>query len=109
METIDEELYYINSIEFSEYIDNMKVKLRKEDLEYNNMLKEISKIKEKYTNIGAILENDDVTELTKEECEILKKIVLLYYDISDKQEKQIFFLGGKHAYLYFKKIGIIIE
>lgn len=38
---------------------------------------------------------------------MLQKMIDLNMKISDYEEHEILFLGGKIAYIYFKKIGII--
>lgn len=90
-----------------EYIDTAKVKLRREDLKCKKDVQEINNLKEKYPKIRSILEDNEITDLTKDECKILHHILSLYDNIYEKQEEKIFFLGCKQAYFYFKNIGII--
>lgn len=97
----------LNDINIFEYIDTAKVNLREEDFEYKNQLREISKLKENYPKISSFLEENEITEITKEECEILRKILSLYNETGEKEEEKIFLCGCKQAYLYFKSIGII--
>ena len=46
--------------------------------------------------------------LSNDECFALSKLVKIHYDIHSIEEKEIFFLGGKEAYFFFKKIGILV-
>ena len=53
--------------------------------------------------------DEDIIEkgITKEECEALSKVIILYYNLKDIEEKEIYFKGGMDAYFYFKKLGIL--
>lgn len=102
-------LYDINSIEFSELIDTARVKLQNNNYEYKELQNKVTRIKEKYPNLKLLLENNKVMHLNKEECKILQKLLLLYLQIGNYEEREIFFLGARENYFYFKNLGIIKE
>lgn len=51
--------------------------------------------------------DDETLELNKEECKMLQKLNSLYMQMCNFEEREIFFLGAREAYYYFKNIGII--
>ena len=83
-------LYDINSIEFSELIDAARVELM-----------------EMYPNLQLLFEDDKAMNLNEEECKMLQKLVSLYLQMSDYEDRKIFFLGARENYFYFKNLGII--
>ena len=97
-------LYNIDSTELNELIDSARVELKKNNMTYKNLTKEISKIMEEFPNIQSLLENDLVTNLNENECKNLQKISTL---ISNFEEQRIFFLGGRELYFYLKKMNLI--
>lgn len=92
-------LYDIDSIEFSELIDTARVELKNK----------VSEIMEMYPNLQLLFEDDKVMKLNEEECKMLQKLVSLYLQMSDYEDKKIFFLGAREKYFYFKNLGIIKE
>ena len=93
---------------FEEYLDNVRRNLKNNNEEYIELQKEYHKILDENENLIWVLEGDikDRT-LSNYECFALSKLVKIHYDIHSIEEKEIFFLGGKEAYLFFKKIGIL--
>ena len=79
------------------------------NIEYKKLLEEVDNIMESYPNLQQILEDDKEINLTKTDCRMLQKLFNLQLDISQFEEQEIFFLGGKEAYFYFKNIGILKE
>ena len=93
---------------YKEYEDNFKRNLRNNNEEYIELQKEYHKILDENENLIWVLEGDikDRT-LSNDECFALSKLVKIHYDIHSIEEKEIFFLGGKESYFFFKKIGIL--
>ena len=93
---------------FEEYLENIKLNLRKTNEKYKELQKEYHKILDENENLIWVLEGDikDRT-LLNDECFALSKLVKIHYDIHSIEEKEIFFLGGKEAYFFFKKLGIL--
>ncbi|NLC87876.1 MAG: hypothetical protein GX682_03775 [Clostridiaceae bacterium] len=54
-----------------------------------------------------ILEKDKEIILNEIDCKMLQKLVNIYLEMTMYEEREIFFLGGKEAYYYFKNIGIL--
>ena len=106
---VENRLYDTNSIEFSELIDNARIELENNNLEYKKLSKELHEIMDRFPNLQLLLEDDKVMNLNKEECKILQKIVSLYMQMSDYEDRKIFFLGARENYFYFKNLGLIKE
>ena len=60
-----------------------------------------------YPNLQLILEDEETLELNKEECKMLQKLVSIHLQISEYEDRKIFFLGARENYFYFKNLGII--
>jgi len=101
-------LYDMNSIEFSELIDAARVEL-KNNSEYKELQNKVSEIMEEYPNLQLLFEDDKVMNLNANECKILQKLVSLYLQMSDYEDRKIFFLGARENYFYFKNLGLIKE
>lgn len=102
-------LYDINSIEFSELIDTARVELKRNHSEYKELQNKVKKIMESSQNLQLLFEDDRVMSLNEEECKMLQKLVSLHLQMSEYEDRQIFFLGARENYFYFKNIGIIKE
>ena len=93
---------------FEEYLDEVKILLRKKNQKYIKLRKKFHKFLDKNENLVWILEGQtEGRNLSNKECTALAKLVQIYYDMQSIEEKEIFFLGGKEAYFFFKKIGIL--
>ena len=101
-------LYDMNSIEFSELIDAARVEL-KNNSEYKELQNKVSEIMEEYPNLQLLFEDDRVMSLNEEECKMLQKLVSLHLQISEYEDRKIFFLGARENYFYFKNLGLIKE
>ena len=106
---VENRLYDTNSIEFSELIDNARIELENNNLEYKKLSKELHEIMDRFPNLQLLLEDDKVMNLNEEECKMLQKLVSLYLQMSDYEDRKIFFLGARENYFYFKNLGIIKE
>ena len=93
---------------FEGYLDDVKRILRKKNEKYIKLQEKYHKILDENENLVWILEGDiKDRNLSNEECLVLSRLVQIYYDMQSIEEKEIFFLGGKEAYFFFKKIGIL--
>ena len=101
-------LYDMNSIEFSELIDTARIEL-KNNSEYKELQNKVSEIMEEYPNLQLIFEDDKVMNLNEKECKMLQQLVSLYLQMSDFEDRKIFFLGARENYFYFKNLGLIKE
>lgn len=102
-------LYDINSIEFNDLIDTARVELKRNNSEYKELQNKVNKIMESYPNLQLLFEDDRVMSLNEEECKMLQKLVSLHLQISEYEDRKIFFLGARENYFYFKNLGIIKE
>ena len=103
----DIRLYDMNSIEFSELIDSARMELKNNNFDYKELQNKVNEIMEKYTNLQLLFEDDKVMNLNEEECKMLQKLVSLYLQMSNYEDRKIFFLGARENYFYFKNLGII--
>ncbi len=101
-------LYDMNSIEFSELIDTARVEL-KNNSDYNKLQNKVSEIMEMYPNLQLLFEDDKVMNLNEKKCKMLQKLVSFYLQMSDYEDRKIFFLGARENYFYFKNLGLIKE
>lgn len=102
-------LYALELCDFNELISKAKVSLKNKNVEYKKLLDEVKNIMESYPNLQLILEDDKEINLTKFEFKMLQKLFNLQLDIRQIEEQEIFFLGGREAYFYFKNIDILKE
>ena len=100
-------LYDIDSGELNELIDSKRIELRNKNEDYKKLRNQVCEIKEKYPNILSLLEDDEVENLNKEECKNLQKLLSLYSRMMDYEDREIFFLGARENYFYFKNLEIL--
>jgi len=105
----DIKIFDMSSEELYEMIDKVRVTLLKDNSEYKKLKHEVLDIVTECPNLEEIYDTTVTLELTKEECKMLQKMLILKRKISDFEEHEILFLGGKIAYIYFRKIGLIKE
>ncbi len=103
----NEKLYSIDSIELFECIENLKLELKKNNAEYKDLFEKIEKIKDKYSNIRGVLEDEKICEMTLEESKELLKAINLYRDLIRIEQYEIFLLGGGECFEYLKKIDVL--
>ena len=103
----DIKLYDIDSGELCELIDSKRIELRHKNEEYKKLRNQVCEIKEKYPNILALIEDNEVESWDNEECKKLQKLLSLYSRMMDYEDREIFFLGARENYFYFKNLGIL--
>lgn len=91
----------------NEAIEERKVELINNNNNYKKLRKKFDDIMNKYPNLQLILEEDREIILNENECKMLQKLVEIYMDICDLEEKEIFLLGGKEMFFYLKDTGVI--
>ena len=93
---------------FEEYLEDVKRILRRKNQKYIKLQEKYHKILDENENLVWILEGQtENRNLSNKECIALAKLVQIYYNMKSIEEKEIFFLGGKEVYYFFKKIGIL--
>lgn len=105
----ENKLYEIDSTEFNELLDSRKIILKGKNEEYRKLTEEFHKIMNTFPNLQLLLEDNKVMILDEIECKMLQKLVAIYMQILDYEEREIFFLGAKENYFYFKNLGLIKE
>lgn len=94
--------------DFYESVEDLRQYLNKNNKKYKDIKDKIHKIMDRNLNIQKLLD-EVISEdgLTSGECKDLSQIIVLYYNLQDILEKEIYFKGCMDAYYYFKRIGII--
>ena len=100
-------LYDMDSVELYELIDQARVELKKNNIEYKKLSDKLHKIMDKYTNLQLLLEDEKIVELNTEECKQLQKVVSLDMQLRNFEERQIFFLGARENYFYLQNLRLI--
>ena len=86
----------------------MRMYLKNSNLEYKNTQQKLHNILDNNINIQKIFDETDIENgLSKEECKMLSKIIILNYKLQEIEENEIYFKGGMDAYFYFRKLGIL--
>ena len=101
---------WINNIELDEIynlIEVTKEELKNNNLKYKNLKENFYKILNEFPNLQLIFEEQIELNLTKTESKMMQKLVSIYMQISNIEEKEIFILGGKEMYIYLKELGLI--
>ena len=88
-------------------IEVTKEELKNNNLKYKNLKENFYKILNEFPNLQLIFEEQIELNLTKTESKMLQKLVSIYMQISNIEEKEIFILGGKEMYIYLKELGLI--
>ena len=105
----EDKLYEIDSAEFNEFLDRKKALLKNKNKDYRKLTEKFHKIMNDFPNLQLLLEDDKVMILNEQECKMLQKLVSIYMQIWDYEEREIFFLGAKENYFYFKNMDLIKE
>lgn len=93
----------------NEAIEERKNDLLEKSEDYKKLKENFRKIMNEYPKLQLILEKDSNLVLDENECKMLQKLVAIYIQLSDLEEKEIFLLGGKEMYGYLKDVGLIKE
>ena len=100
-------LYDMDSVELYELIDQARVELKKNNIEYKKLSDKLHKIMDKYTNLQLLLEDEKIVELNTKECKKLQEVVSLEMQLRAYEEQQIFFLGARENYFYMQNLRLI--
>ena len=83
--------------------------LKKGERGGKKLTEKVSEIIENNPNILALIEDNEVEHLSKEECLLLQKLIKLNLKMTTYEDREIFFLGARENYFYFKNLGLIKE
>lgn len=97
----------VHSNIFSEYLSSVIAKLRKENKEYREVLKEIDGIYREYPKVMAVFDTDKPSDLSEQECTALIEVLELRAKLCDMQQEAIYFRGCYDSVGYLKKAGIL--
>ena len=103
----DLKLYDIDSAELNELIDSKRIELKHKNLEYKKLSDKVSEIMKNYPNVLALIEDDEINNLNEEECKMLQKLIKFNMKMITYEDREIFFLGARENYYYFKKLNLI--
>lgn len=94
--------------DFYESIEDIRQYLNKNNKKYKEIKNKMHKIMDRNLNIQKLLDESHLENgLSAGECTDLSQVIVLYKNLQDILEKEIYFKGGMDSYYYFKKIGII--
>lgn len=94
--------------DFYESIEDIRQYLMKYNKNYIDIKEKIHKIMDRNLNIQKLLDEIHLEDvLSAVECKDLSRVIVLYNNLQDILEKEIYFKGGMDAYYYFKRIGVI--
>lgn len=96
------------SEDFYESIEDIRKYLNKHNKNYKNIKDKIHKIMDRNLNIQKLLDETYLEDgLSAGECKDLSQVIVLYNNLQNILEKEIYFKGSMDSYYYFKKIGVI--
>ena len=96
------------SDDFYESIEDIRQYLNQNNKKYKDIKEKLHKIMDKNLNIQKLLDETYLENgLSAGECKDLSQVIVLYNNLQDILEKEIYFKGSMDSYYYFKKIGVI--
>lgn len=96
------------SEDFYESIEDIMKYLNKHIKNHKNIKNKIHKIMDRKLNIQKLLDETYLEDgLSAGECKDLSQVIVLYNNLQNILEKEIYFKGSMDSYYYFKKIGVI--
>ena len=105
--SFEDSFYDYSKDNFYEYFSRIQYMLQTTDLEYKENLLEKNKLMESNPKLDAIFYARKEMELSLEDCKDIVKFIDLQEKIKRTEDEAIFLLGGREAYLYFKKLDIL--
>ena len=96
------------SDDFYESIEDIRQYLMKYNKKYSDIKDKIHKIMDRNLNIQKLLDETHLEDgLSAGKCKDLSQVIVLYNNLQNILEKEIYFKGSMDSYYYFKKIGVI--
>ena len=96
------------SEDFYESIEDIMKYLNKHIKNHKNIKNKIHKIMDRKLNIQKLLDETYLEDgLSAGECKDLSHVIVLYNNLQNILEKEIYIKGSMDSYYYFKKIGVI--
>lgn len=92
---------------FNEYLSSVVVNLSKENEEYKAIQDEIESLYQQYQKVLGVFDTEQATELTKEECAAVIKVMELKNRLTDMEMQSVYFRGCYDSVGYLKKAGIL--
>ena len=99
----------VHSNIFEEYLSSVIAKLPKENPEYRAISDKIESLYEQYPKVMAVLDTENASDLSEQECKALIEILELRNKLSDMQQEAIYFRGCYDSVGYLKKQGFYNE
>lgn len=92
---------------FNEYLSSIIAHLSKENEKYKTVQNEIESLYQQHPKVLGVFDAEQATELTKEECSALIKVMELKNQLTDLELQSIYFRGCYDSVGYLKKAGIL--
>ncbi len=100
-------LFVRSSVEFEEMISDVQLLLYQSNKRYKKISDKIKKLKHSNSKVFEIFENENPKFLNKKDINALITILNNEVELKYMELKEMFMLGNKEAYYYFKRIGIL--
>ena len=97
----------VHSNIFEEYLSSVIAKLPKENPEYRAVSDKIESLYEQYPKVMAVLDTENASDLSEQECKALIEVVELRNKLCDMQMESVYFRGCYDGVGYLKKAGIL--
>lgn len=103
----EDSFYDYSKDNFYEYFSRIQFMLQTTNMGYKETVLEKNKLMEANPKLDAIFYARTAVELSLDDCKDIVKFVSLQEKIKQIEDEAIFLLGGREAYLYFKKLDIL--
>ena len=103
----EDSFYDYSKDNFYEYFSRIQYVLQTTDMGYKKTLLEKDKLIESNPKIEELFYGKKAMSLTIEDCKDIIKFIEIQEKIKEIEDEALFLLGGREAYLYFKKLGIL--
>lgn len=91
--------------DFYENIEDIRKYLSQNNKKYKKIKERIHKIMDRNLNIQKLLDETYLENgLSAVECKDLSQVIVLYNNLQDILENEIYFKGGMDAYYYLKEL-----
>ena len=107
MKKLQESFLNRYSDDFLEYVERTKDTNVYTREDYIEIMKQIEKFGNEHSNVRTFLNGEKLVPLTDEEYKIAIKIKDLENDINFLVQKEVFKLGFREAYIFFKEMNLL--
>lgn len=103
----EQNFFDMYSDDFLDFFERHKSKKILNTSYYIRLKDEITRIKKENPKVTAFLEDNEITELSKEDGQAIFDILKIMEEMDTLDLKEAFKLGGKEAYIYFEGMDML--